>query len=376
MHIPDGYLSPTTCVALYAASTPFWYVALQRLRRLLHTKVLPLLSVFAAFSFVVMMFNLPLPGGTTGHAVGMGLSAIVLGPWGAILAISVALTVQALFFGDGGITTLGANCFNMAIVGSLVAYAVYRLLAYGAAITGRRRVVAAALAGYVAINASALLSGIELGLQPLLFQDASGAPLYAPYPLAIAVPAMMIGHLTIAGLAEMLVTAGLVAYLQKANPALLERTAGLRIVGPPSQFALAGGWRATRPLWMGLAVLLIATPLGLLAAGTAWGEWGPDAFTDPEMREQIEAASGGNPLPPQAPDGLERLSAIWTAPFPNYAPPFLKSKEFGYVMAAMLGVGLIVVVFLLVGWIVPSIPGKQKANASGTPDPDCLSAST
>src|SRR5919205_1167101 len=104
MHIPDGYLSPSTCVALYAAATPFWYVALQKVKRLMHTRLVPFLSVFAAFSFVVMMFNLPLPGGTTGHAVGMGIATIVLGPWASIIAISVALLIQAIFFGDGGIT--------------------------------------------------------------------------------------------------------------------------------------------------------------------------------------------------------------------------------------------------------------------------------
>ena len=218
MHIPDGYLSPSTCLVLYAASVPCWYVALERLKRVLHTKVLPLVSVFAAFSFVVMMFNLPLPGGTSGHAVGVGIAAIVLGPWGAMLALSVALTVQALFFGDGGITALGANCFNIAVAGSLAAYAVYRVVARGAAVTARRRVVAAALAGYVAINISALLTGFEMGVQPLLFKDAGGAPLYAPYPLEIAVPAMLLGHLTFAGLAEMVVSAGLVAYFQRTQP--------------------------------------------------------------------------------------------------------------------------------------------------------------
>ena len=134
MHIPDGYLSPSTCASLFAAAGPFWYIALKRLKAALHTRMIPLLSVFAAFSFVVMMFNLPLPGGTTGHAVGMGVAAIVLGPWAAIVAISIALTIQAVFFGDGGITALGANCFNMAIVGSLVAYATYRLLARRASI--------------------------------------------------------------------------------------------------------------------------------------------------------------------------------------------------------------------------------------------------
>src|SRR5450755_3345709 len=123
MHIPDGYLSPSTSLALYAGAAPFWCVALKRVKKELATQTIPLLSVFSAFSFVVMMFNLPLPGGTTGHAVGMGIAAIVLGPWASILALSIALTIQAAFFGDGGITALGANCFNMAIVGSLVAYA-------------------------------------------------------------------------------------------------------------------------------------------------------------------------------------------------------------------------------------------------------------
>src|SRR3954452_2302868 len=127
MHIPDGYLSPATCAVMYAAATPFWYTALRRLKRMLNSRMVPLLSVFAAFSFVIMMFNLPLPGGTTGHAVGMGIAAIVLGPWGSMLAISVALLIQALFFGDGGITAFGANCFNMGVCGSLVEYAVYAL---------------------------------------------------------------------------------------------------------------------------------------------------------------------------------------------------------------------------------------------------------
>src|SRR5580698_4646341 len=140
MHIPDGYLSPSTCACLFGAASPFWFVALQRVKRMLNTRMIPLLSVFAAFSFVIMMFNLPLPGGTTGHAVGMGVASIVLGPWASIVAISVALVIQAIFFGDGGITAIGANCFNMAVVGSLVAYAVYRLIAGRAAIESPRQI--------------------------------------------------------------------------------------------------------------------------------------------------------------------------------------------------------------------------------------------
>ena len=96
MHIPDGYLSPSTCAVMYAASAPCWWAALRRTRRKLSGRTLPLLSLFAAFSFVTMMFNLPLPGGTTGHAVGVGIAAIVLGPWASLIAISRALTIQAL----------------------------------------------------------------------------------------------------------------------------------------------------------------------------------------------------------------------------------------------------------------------------------------
>src|SRR4030088_91783 len=152
MQIPYGYLGPATCATLYSSSAPFWWVSLRRMQRGLHTRMVPLLSVFAAFSFIIMMFNLPLPGGTTGHAVGMGIAAIVLGPWASMLAISMALTIQAIFFGDGGITAIGANCFNMAVVGSLTAYAVYRVAAGRGPLTAPRRTIAAGLAGYAAIN--------------------------------------------------------------------------------------------------------------------------------------------------------------------------------------------------------------------------------
>lgn len=350
MHIPDGYLSPSTCATLYAGSTPFWYASLRKMKRRLNTQAVPLLSVFAAFSFVIMMFNLPLPGGTTGHAVGMGIAAIVLGPWGSILAISVALAIQAIFFGDGGITALGANCFNMAIAGSLVAYAVYRVIAGGAAIESSRRVAAAAVAGYCAINVSALLAAIEFGIQPALFHEASGTPLYAPYPLHIALPAMMIGHLTIAGFAEAIVSGGVVAYLQRAEPALLKSTApGASLTGE------SAGWSGTRPLWIALAVLLILTPLGILAAGAAWGEWMPEDFSSPAARQQIAAASSHQAPPAQAPAGLRKLAAIWTAPMPRYAPPILKSAQFGYLLSAMTGTGLIVLAFLAGAWIAERV---------------------
>jgi cobalt/nickel transport system permease protein len=360
MHIPDGYLSPSTCAVTYVLALPACAVALRRLRRRLHTRTVPLLALVAAFCFVVMMFNLPLPGGTSGHAVGMGIAAIVLGPAAAIVAISMALLVQALFFGDGGLTTFGANCLNMAVVGSLVAYAVYRLVAGQAPLAARRRVVAAAAAGYVGINVAALLAAIELGIQPLLFHDASGAPLYAPYPLSVALPAMLIGHLTFAGLAEAVIGASLVAYLQRAHPELLAATAAAGVARGTA--VTAGGWQALRGLWWGLAGLMIATPLGLLAAGEAWSEWGPEEFSDPQARAIIAHASGNVPLPAAPPAGLAHLAGLWAAPFADYAPRFVTNPGLGYLLSAILGSGLILLAFLLFGRFARRHP------ASATPD--------
>ncbi len=358
MHIPDGYLSPATCAALYGGSAPFWWVALRRVKRALHTRLVPLLSLFAAFCFVIMMFNLPLPGGTTGHAVGIGLATVVLGPWASMLAVTIALVIQAFFFGDGGITAIGANCFNMAVVGSLVSYVVYRAVAGRSALTASRRVVAAGLAGYTAINISALFAAIEFGIQPLLYRDASGAPLYCPYPLSISIPAMMIGHLTVAGLAELFVSAGVVAFLQQSDPSLLRATSGLQgMEESPS------GSRALRPLWAALGVLMILTPLGILAGGAAWGEWMASDYANPAAREQIVAASRNAALPAQVPGGLERLSSVWTAPFAQYAPPYVRGRAFGYVLSAMFGGGLALLVSFAASKFLRTFSASSKGVA-------------
>jgi cobalt/nickel transport system permease protein len=362
MHIPDGYLSPSTCAAFYASSTPFWYVALKRVKRVLHTRLVPLISLFSAFCFLIMMFNLPLPGGTTGHAVGIGLATVVLGPWAAMLAVSVALIIQSLFFGDGGITAIGANCFNMAIVGSLVAYVFYRAIAGRSPIVSFRRVVAAGLAGYAAINVSALLAAIEFGIQPLLYKDASGAPLYCPYPLSVSIPAMMIGHLTIAGMAELIVSAGLVAFLQWSDPSLLKATAGNAIA--LEEAARPRKTRSLQPIWVGLCVLMILTPLGILATGTAWGEWMASDFASPSAREQIAASSLHQASPAVAPQGLEQMSQLWTAPFSRYAPPYIRSAGFGYFLSAMFGVGLVMLVcFLVVRMMRGFVVGQPRQPA-------------
>lgn len=334
MHIPDGYLSPASCALMYVAATPFWYRASQEVKRVLTARMVPLMALFAAFSFVIMMFNVPLPGGTTGHAVGSTLVVIILGPWAAVIAISVALAIQALFFGDGGILAFGANCFNMAVVMPFVGHYIYRWISGRSGLTSLRRPIGAAVAGYVALSIAALFTAIEFGLQPYLFKAADGTPLYAPYGLSVAIPAMMAPHLLVASVVEALVTGSIIAYLQRANQPLLMLTTAAeareRAVASPR----------TRILWLGLAILILLVPLGLLAPGTAWGEWGGE-----ELRELGLGF---------IPEGLERLGGIWPAPIPDYEVPGLNAN-LGYILSAVVGIVLV----LLVTWLVSRIVVRQ-----------------
>ena len=222
MHIPDGYLGPTTCGVFYAIMLPIWTIASKIVKKTLKARQVPMLAIGAAFSFVIMMFNVPIPGGTTGHAVGGVLVAILLGPWAACIAITVALVVQALLFGDGGITAIGANCFNMAFILPFVGYYAYRLISAGSQIGSNRRVIAAGIGAYLGINVAALCAGIEFGLQPLFFHTTNGQALYCPYGLNVAVPAMLGEHMLIFGWIEVIVTALVVKYLQKQSPELIK----------------------------------------------------------------------------------------------------------------------------------------------------------
>src|SRR5512143_2540201 len=172
MHIPDGYLSPQTYLPLYAVSGCVLAVALKKVKNEVSTKEVPYLAMAAAFSFLIQMFNIPVPGGTTGHAVGAGIVALLLGPWTAVLAVSVVLIIQAVVFGDGGITAIGANCFNMAVVMPFVSYGVFKLL-MGRKEGGLRLPLAAFLSGYIGLLAGAFFTAVEFGIQPLIAAGAN-----------------------------------------------------------------------------------------------------------------------------------------------------------------------------------------------------------
>lgn len=318
MHIPDGYLSPLTSLVMFLLVLPFWVIGVRRIRQNMNARSVPLIALVAAFSFVIMMFNVPLPGGTTGHAVGAALAAIVLGPEVATIAVSIALIIQAFFFGDGGILAIGANSFNMAVVIPYVAAAVYRYFARNTALTSSRRLVGAALGGWLGVTVGAFFAGVEFGLQPLLFRAPDGAPLYAPYPLSVAIPAMVIPHALVASAVEGLLTALVVAYLQRSNIGVLEAAE------KPAAAVEPGTAQKLRWLWVGIAVLMVASPLGLLAPGTAWGEWGTQ-----QLKERGLAA---------VPSGLEKLSGLWGAPLAGYRFHALGNASLGYLLSAVLGI--------------------------------------
>lgn len=322
MHIPENYLSPSTCGVLAAAMVPVWVHAGRRLRHDVPRDRMPALGVAAALCFLAMMFNVPVPGGTTGHAVCGTLVAILFGPWPATVAISVALVIQAVLFGDGGILAIGANCFNMAFVLPMVGYGVYRL------IRGReqdvslsRELVAAGVGSYLGINAAALCAAVEFGIQPLLFTNAAGQALYCPYPIWVSVPAMLAAHLTVCGAAEVVFTVGILAYVRKVAPSF-----GV-------QAASDGGGHASRVpgAVAGLIAVLIAlVPLGLVAEGDAWGEWSP---------EDVASAVGYEP------QGLAH-GFEWSALMPDYSLGGIPDWV-GYVLSAVVGVALLVIVFRL-----------------------------
>lgn len=230
MHIPDGYLGPNTYIAFWIIMIPIWYYAGKKLSTELRSKQVPLLALAAAFSFVIMMFNVPIPGGSTGHAVGGAIVGIVLGPWAAVIALSVALVLQALMFGDGGITAIAANCFNMGVVIPFVGYYTYKFISGSTEITSSRRVIAAAIAGWLSLTLASFCAGFEFGIQPILNHTPEGVPLYMPYPLSVTVPAMVLEHALGFGILEALITALIFAYIQRTDTSVLygERSRSLK----------------------------------------------------------------------------------------------------------------------------------------------------
>jgi cobalt/nickel transport system permease protein len=222
MHIPDGYLGPVTCAFFYIVMVPIWYLAFKKAREKLESRTVPVLAVLSAFSFIFMMFNWPIPDGTTGHGVGGALISALMGPYAATIAVTVALLIQAIFFGDGGITAFGANCFNMAFILPFTSYLIMNLFKKVMKDERKATVIGAAVGGYVGITLAAIFCGLEIGVQPFV------EPGYCPYSFWLSVPAMAFAHLTVAGPVEGIVTGLVLEYLYRYSPDYLK----LEKIGP------------------------------------------------------------------------------------------------------------------------------------------------
>ena len=326
MHIPDNYLSPASCAVLAVAAAPVVGLSITKVKAQLkeNKELAPMLGIAASLSFLLMMFNVPIPGGTTAHAVGGVLLSILIGPYAASLALTVALLLQALLFGDGGIIALGANVFNMAIAMPFVGYAVYHFF------RKQNHETAGVLVGsYVGINVAAFLTAIELGIQPIIATQ-GGEPLYNPYGLAVTIPAMMVTHLTIAGAVEVFFTYVIYRFVKQVAPQELYTSTSVNTTSFVKKIRYV------------LIALVVLSPLGLLAEGTAFGEWSADELA--EMMNNVPAGIENG-------FSFEALFSDYTIPGTNIAV--------GYILSAITAL----LIFYILGKMIRTMNGAKASHA-------------
>ena len=208
MHIPDGFLSTATVVTTGVASVGGVANAVRIANKKLGEKHIPMMGILAAFIFAAQMLNFPVVGGTSGHIIGAALVAILLGPWAAVIIMSVVLIAQCLIFQDGGLLALGANIFNMGVVAGFSAYYIYRIMGSLLGDNSRSKLVA----GFIAAWASVLLASVACAIELAV----SGTS-----PLSVVLPAMAGVH-TLIGIGEGLVTVAVVSVVLSTRADLLK----------------------------------------------------------------------------------------------------------------------------------------------------------
>lgn len=211
MHIPDGLLDPITTIVLWIVAIVIMILGYFRMGRMFEKeeseKLIPYIGVLAAVIFAFQFVNYPVPGGTSGHLVGGTLVAIILGPWASVIVLFLILVIQSLF-GDGGITALGANAFNMGIIGGLIGFYIVVLLIKLLNKTSLKKelkvTISTAIGSYIAIVLASFICGIEIGISGTI-------------PIEISIPAMVFWHLLI-GVGEAIISALIVFYIYKTKP--------------------------------------------------------------------------------------------------------------------------------------------------------------
>lgn len=288
MHIPDGFLAAPVWATLDAAALPAVAYAVRRAQRGLEDARIPLLGVMGAFVFAAQMINFPVGIGTTGHLLGGALLACTLGPASAMVVMSAIITIQALVFQDGGILALGANVFNMAVIGVLAGYLPYHV--WGAGHFRKFSIFAAgvcsALAAAVLALAELLLSGVHM---------------------SVSVLGISLALFVVAGLAEGAITLAVMRALEAMQPDFARRPSGGRGLA-------LGAFGAAAILLAAVGVLFASTaPDGIERLGQQTGltAHASALFTTPLSGYEVAALQ--SPWLRKAAAGLAGLAAIFAA---------------------------------------------------------------
>lgn len=207
LHIPDGFLSLPVSLVTWIVTLGLIALALNKVQADYQERAVPLMGVCAAFIFAAQMINFPIPGGTSGHLVGGTLAGALLGPWAGTLVVSVVFIVQAVLFQDGGITVLGANIFNMGLIGTFGGYYLYKAIRFALGRNSwRGMLVGTAVAAWVSVVVAAVITAFQLALSGTV-------------PLGVALTAMVSWHLVI-GVGEALITVIAISFVWRSRPDL------------------------------------------------------------------------------------------------------------------------------------------------------------
>jgi cobalt/nickel transport system permease protein len=205
LHIPDGFLNLPVIAVTWVLAIALIAVSLNRVQADYQEKAVPLMGVCAAFIFAAQMINFPIPGGTSGHLLGGTLAGALLGPWAGTLVMTVVFIVQAVLFQDGGLTVLGANIFNMGLIGTFAGYYLYKAIRFA---IGRNKLPAMAISAAVAAWASVMIAALACAIQLAV----SGT-----VPLVVAIGAMATWHVLI-GIGEAAITVVALIFIWRTRP--------------------------------------------------------------------------------------------------------------------------------------------------------------
>ncbi|MFX0056895.1 MAG: energy-coupling factor ABC transporter permease [Candidatus Hodarchaeota archaeon] len=222
MHIPDGLLDPITIIVLWMITIIVMVFGYFKIKIIFEKeeseKIVPYIGVLAAVIFAFQFVNYPVPGGTSGHLVGGTLVAVILGPWASVIVLFLILVVQSLF-GDGGITALGANTFNMGIIGGIIGFYIVKSLILFLNKTSWEKktkvTFATGIGSYIAILFASFICGVEIGIADAV-------------PFEIAITAMLFWHIFI-GLGEGIISALIIYYIYRAKPEFITTEALLGV---------------------------------------------------------------------------------------------------------------------------------------------------